>query len=190
MGLIGAAAAALIAFPASALALTSTNPTSLDLGGQAVGTQGAEQNVTLTVDCDSVTVRPLCTTPVVFVPAISTTGDFSQTNNCGLVLTALTQGGMSCQISVQFAPASAGARSGSLLTGGPIVPLSGTGLDPSGAGGGGGAGTGTSTGTSGSPDRDERRRGKESAAKKKKCKKKHRHKAAAPKKCKKKRRHH
>ena len=44
------------------------------------------------------------------VTGVSTTGDFSQTNNCGTTL----QAGATCSIAINFSPTSGGARSGTL----------------------------------------------------------------------------
>src|SRR6185369_2069643 len=64
------------------------------------------------------------------VTAVSTSGDFSQTNTCGTSIAA----GSSCTVSVKFTPTVAGARTGNLtVTASGItstVPLSGTGVAP------------------------------------------------------------
>lgn len=139
LALVATVFAALFAVPGNALALTTTNPANLSFVTQQLGTTSSAQTVTLKVNCDSVTVPPLCTTPVVFAPAISTTGDFTQTNNCPPVMTAVTSPGVSCTISVQFTPSMGGTRSGTLSVGGPVVSLSGLGgVLGNGAGGGGG----------------------------------------------------
>ena len=61
------------------------------------------------------------------ITAISATGDYSQSNNCGSSLAA----GADCSINVTFTPAASGARNGSLQIAGDgpqKVPLSGTGV--------------------------------------------------------------
>ncbi len=63
------------------------------------------------------------------IVSVSTTGDFSQINNCGTSVNA----GASCTINVSFTPSATGARAGTIsvadgATGSPhIVSLSGTG---------------------------------------------------------------
>jgi hypothetical protein len=130
--LAGAAAGLIALMPASAAAVTSVNPISLDFGSQPVGTTSAGKSTTLVVDCDLVLVPPLCMLPGTFSPTIATTGDFSQTNTCPPVMTAIVQPGTSCPITVTFKPSAIGPRTGTLSTGsgGPTVPLSGTGIAP------------------------------------------------------------
>ena len=65
------------------------------------------------------------------ITSFATTGDFSQTNNCGSSLAV----GSTCQVNVVFKPAAAGSRTGTLTFTGSAtvapVTLSGTGLLPS-----------------------------------------------------------
>jgi hypothetical protein len=100
----------------------AVSPASLSFATQVVNSSSGSQSVTLSNNG---------TAPLT-VNGISTTGDFSQTNNCGASLAA----GGSCSINVVFTPNAAGARSGSLtindnsLAGSPqTVSLSGTGID-------------------------------------------------------------
>ena len=110
----------------------SLSPTTLTFPSQAVGTSSTPQSVTLT-NTGSAKLT---------VSGISTSGDFSQTNNCGSSVAA----GASCTITVTFKPTQAGARNGTLTvtdnaspatqtvsltgtgTGGPAVSLSPTSL--------------------------------------------------------------
>ncbi len=90
----------------------------ITFGGQAVGTQSPAIAVTLT------NVR----TANIRVSSISTTGDFSQSNNC----TTLDPN-RECRISVYFQPRQIGALSGTLtvvdndVTSPQVIPLQGTG---------------------------------------------------------------
>jgi hypothetical protein len=98
------------------------SPTTVSFGGQPVGTSSASQTVTLSNPGGA---------PLV-ISAITTNGDFSQTNSCGASLAA----GASCSVAVVFAPTAAGTRQGTLsvtdnASGSPqTVSLSGTGLVP------------------------------------------------------------
>lgn len=92
-------------------------PTSANFGTQAVGTASAPKVFTLTPELLDLTL------------AISTTGDFKQSNNCPAQLGILSG---PCTINVTFAPTAGGGRSGTLntttpLLGGPTAALSGTG---------------------------------------------------------------
>jgi hypothetical protein len=100
----------------------AVSPASLSFADQVVNSSSASQTVTLSNNG---------TAPLT-INGISTTGDFSQTNNCSTTLAA----GGSCTINVIFTPTATGARSGSLtitdnaLAGSPqTVSLSGTGID-------------------------------------------------------------
>lgn len=110
-------------------------PTSMRFSSQAVGTSSAAQNVTLNNTGDA----------LLFVPGVTTTGDFTESNTCGSGVAA----GMSCQIAVVFAPSAAGTRTGTLTItdNAPASPqtvsLTGTGASPS-------LGLGLPTGGSGS----------------------------------------
>jgi hypothetical protein len=100
-------------------ALTAT-PSSLTFAGRTVGSTSPAQAVTLR--------NP--GTASATLGAISTSGDFAQTHNCGGSLAA----GASCTINVTFRPTAAGARTGVLSVpssapGSPTtVTLSGTGV--------------------------------------------------------------
>jgi hypothetical protein len=76
------------------------SPTSLTFATQVVGTASALQNVTLT----NTGVATLTIT------SIATTGDFSQTNNCGTTVAV----NASCTISVTFIPTTVGTRTGTV----------------------------------------------------------------------------
>jgi uncharacterized repeat protein (TIGR01451 family) len=92
----------------------------LVFAAQPVGTSSASQNVTLT----NSGANPLA------ISSITITGDFAQTNNCGMSLPAAS----SCTITITFNPTQAGALSGVLTisdngAGSPrVVGLSGTGV--------------------------------------------------------------
>jgi probable HAF family extracellular repeat protein len=96
----------------------SVTPASITFGSFLVGKPSAPQPVT---------VENTGTTAFGFNP-IQTSGDFSQTNNCGTSLAA----GASCTIQVSFDPTTAGNRTGILTvaSGGTSYPvnLTGTGL--------------------------------------------------------------
>jgi len=103
--------------PAAAL-----SPGSLSFANQIVNSSSAPQGVTLSNNG----------TAALTISGISATGDFSQTNNCGVSLAA----GASCTISVSFTPTASGARTGLLIitdnsfAGSPqTTSLSGTGVD-------------------------------------------------------------
>ena len=95
------------------------NPGSLSFGPQTVGAPSAAQNVTVTG------------TNGALISNITTTGDFTQTNNCGAALTT----GTSCTIEVVFTPASEASLNGTLVitssavSSPTIVTLSGTGTN-------------------------------------------------------------
>ncbi len=78
----------------------AVNPASVDFSGVPVGTHSGAQVVTVS----NTGTAPLN------LDSIATSGDFSQTNDCGSVL----DNGAHCTVSVIFSPASAGALSGML----------------------------------------------------------------------------
>ncbi|WP_329133750.1 choice-of-anchor D domain-containing protein [Streptomyces sp. NBC_01476] len=98
----------------------TANPSALNFGSVATGTTSAAQTVTVS--------NP--TGAAAAVAAVSTGGDFSQTNTCGSSIPA----NGSCTVSVRFAPTANGDRSGTLTVnaGGntSTVSLSGTGIAP------------------------------------------------------------
>ncbi|GAA4623955.1 hypothetical protein GCM10023196_022260 [Actinoallomurus vinaceus] len=98
----------------------SISPTSVGFGSVATGSSSAAQKVTVTNSG----------TAAAPVGSISTSGDFSQTNDCGSSIAA----GASCTVSVTFTPTAAGSRTGNLtITASGVantVPLSGTGVAP------------------------------------------------------------
>jgi hypothetical protein len=96
------------------------SPTSLTFAGQTVGTTSAAQPVTLTNNGPgSLTIT-----------SITSSGDFSETDNCGGALAASS----SCTINITFTPTATGTRSGTLTVNDSAfitpqtVALSGTGL--------------------------------------------------------------
>ncbi len=97
-------------------------PSSLVFGNQNTGTASAAQDVVLTNFGEA----PLD------IASIGTTGDFSESDNCGTSL----PGGSSCTIGVTYAPRVTGRETGTLtisdnaFTGTQTVSLSGTGTAP------------------------------------------------------------
>ena len=96
------------------------SPTSLSFGFVNSGSTSAAQSVTVTNPGSS----------ALTISSVTTSGAFSQTNNCGSVLAA----GASCKASVSFSPTTGGAQTGELAiansaTSSPIgATLSGTGV--------------------------------------------------------------
>ncbi len=78
----------------------SLSPTSLQLGGEALGATSAAQTITLSNPGN----MPLS------IGGIAVTGDFADTTTCGSSLAA----GASCTISITFTPTALGTRSGAL----------------------------------------------------------------------------
>ena len=78
----------------------SVTPTSLTFASQNVGTSSAAKTVSATNETSS----------AVGISSIATSGDYSETNNCGSSLAA----GVSCTVSVTFTPTAAGTRTGTL----------------------------------------------------------------------------
>jgi hypothetical protein len=103
----------------------SLSPASLGFTGESVGVASPAQQVVLSNTGDAaLTVSNIAITP---------TGDFTQSNTCGAILSA----GSTCTINVTFTPSAAGNRTGTLTvtdnTGNvagstQAVPLSGIGL--------------------------------------------------------------
>ena len=96
---------------------SSVSPASVTFSNTLVGTTASAWSVTYQNDG----AAPLAIT------AISATGDYSQSNNCGSSLAA----GADCSINVTFTPSVSGARNGNLqIAGGSPqkVPLSGAGV--------------------------------------------------------------
>jgi hypothetical protein len=104
-------------YPASGV---TASPSALSFGSAATGTTSAAQTVTVS--------NP--TSSAASVSSISASGDFTQTNTCGSSIAA----NGSCTVSVKFAPAATGTRTGSLTVnaGGVTntVSLTGTGTTP------------------------------------------------------------
>jgi len=100
--------------------LISISPTALGFGSVATGASSATQAVTVTNSGSA--AAP--------VTAVSTSGDFSQTNTCGSSIGA----GSSCTVTVKFTPTTTGSRTGDLTVAAAgvtsTVPLSGTGVAP------------------------------------------------------------
>lgn len=98
----------------------TVTPSSLTFASQPYGTTSAAQTVTVT-NTGSIALAPT---------AISTSGDFSETDNC---LNATINAGASCTVQVSFTPTQTGTRMGQLtitanVAGGQLsVALSGTG---------------------------------------------------------------
>jgi HYDIN/CFA65/VesB family protein/parallel beta helix pectate lyase-like protein len=101
----------------SATATATANPQSLAFGSELTNVTSGAQAVTVTAG-----INPLQ------ISAISASGDFAQTNNCGATLAPA----ISCSIRVTFTPSAPGLRSGVLTVNSNesslAVPLSGTGL--------------------------------------------------------------
>ncbi|HEY1937258.1 MAG TPA: choice-of-anchor D domain-containing protein [Candidatus Angelobacter sp.] len=101
------------------------SPIALTFANQVVGSTSASQTVMLSSTGD---------VPI-NLSGIQTTGDFSQTNNCGTSVAA----GTNCIITVTFTPTAHGTRSGSLSVSGdftgaaPSATLSGNGTTPTAA---------------------------------------------------------
>jgi hypothetical protein len=99
----------------------SLSVASLPFGSQLVGTPSQAQVVTLSNTGNA----------ILSISSIASTGDFTQSNNCGVSLA----GGSLCSISVTFTPSIEGVRTGSLTVtdnaANPTqsIPLSGTGAD-------------------------------------------------------------
>src|SRR5262249_15243696 len=81
-------------------ATLSTNPSSLTFGSQGLNTTSPAQAVTVTNTG----------TAAAALSNVGTSGDFSQTNNCGTALAA----GASCTVNVTFRPIASGNRTGNL----------------------------------------------------------------------------
>jgi hypothetical protein len=100
--------------------LISISPTAVGFGSVATGSSSAPQAVTVTNS--GTNAAP--------VGSITTSGDFSQSNNCGSSIAA----GASCTVNVTFSPTATGSRTGTvtITTSGiaNAVPLSGTGVAP------------------------------------------------------------
>jgi alpha-1,3-glucanase-like protein/F5/8 type C domain-containing protein/HYDIN/CFA65/VesB family protein/centrosomal CEP192-like protein len=98
----------------------SVSPTALGFGSVATGSSSGSQAVTVTNSGSAAAA----------VSSVATSGDYSQTNNCGSSIGA----GSSCTVSVTFRPTASGSRAGNLtVTAAGVtttVPLSGTGVAP------------------------------------------------------------
>ena len=105
--------------PSSTAPAAMLAPASLSFGNRTKGATSAAQSVTFTNSG----------TAALSIAALTASGDFAETNNCGGSLAA----GASCTIQVTFTPSAAGARAGALTvtdnasTSPQLVPLSGTG---------------------------------------------------------------
>jgi hypothetical protein len=106
--------------------MASLNPTSLTFASQAIGTPSGAQQITLT-NAGGANLN---------ISNIGTTGDFSETNNCGAGLDTSVDSN-TCQISVTFSPTALGNRTGVLSVSDnaadspQTVSLSGQGVNPS-----------------------------------------------------------
>jgi hypothetical protein len=100
----------------------SLSPTSLVFAGQLINTTSAAQTITLTNTGTS----------VLNITSITPSGDYAQTNSCGISVAA----GANCAINVTFTPTATGTRTGAITVvddaaGSPqSVTLSGTGTAP------------------------------------------------------------
>jgi hypothetical protein len=114
-------ATVLVTVPPSVL---SPSPKTVTFGGQAVGTTSASLALVLTNNSHG----------ALRIPRISSSGDFSETDNC--VSAASIPAGSTCTVNVSFAPAVNGPRSGTLTIANSfaVVPtavnLAGTGVGP------------------------------------------------------------
>jgi lysophospholipase L1-like esterase len=117
-----AAASSTLIVTAPPQPVIAASPASLNFPSQTVGTTSAAQAVSLSNTG----------TGALSGIAVSITGDFVQSNNCGTTLVAAGK----CTITVAFTPSAAGARTGTLTiasyyAGGAVtVSLSGTGAAP------------------------------------------------------------
>lgn len=99
-------------------AMLNVSPMQLSFGNQTVGTSSSPQNVTLSATGTSASS----------IQSITTSGDFSETNNCPKSLAPNTN----CSVAVVFTPTMTGTRNGQLvITQNPsvsfLVGLTGTG---------------------------------------------------------------
>jgi hypothetical protein len=166
---IAAMAAGLLALsPALASAHTFVAPGTIAFPGSTeVGKTSKEQVTVVYTYCTVYTT--FCQQPGIFQPAVSVTGDFAQTNNCGAVAQTSPAPVPDCVILVTFKPKAPGQRTGTLTVGSDVgggtqpgtVPLTGTGVAAPAIGG------------SGTPTKKKCKAKKRSAQiAKKKCKKK------------------
>ncbi len=118
VGAIPRADVVVVRIPSNSGSQVTISPTSLTFGSQIVGTSSASQPVTLTNSgTGSVTgIR------------VSTSGDFTENDNCGTTLS----GNSTCTINVTFTPSVVGTRTGTLTVtdsaGTQTTSLSGTGV--------------------------------------------------------------
>ncbi|WP_405579342.1 choice-of-anchor D domain-containing protein [Streptomyces sp. NBC_01190] len=102
--------------------ILNTNPAGLSFASTVVGSSATAQTVTVTNSGTSAAT----------VSGVTTSGDFSQTNNCSSLAV-----GASCTVTVGFKPTTGGARSGNLTVTSnannspTVVALSGSGIDSS-----------------------------------------------------------
>jgi hypothetical protein len=131
--LTGIVSGAIAAVPASASADTMVSPSSVDFGSVPVGTQSAEQVITLTESCGALDLNCLNgLVPEQFAPVLSVTPGFTQTSGCpATLITSLLGLPTSCTIDIRFLPTVFGPASGQLRTGNgpgdPTVALAGSG---------------------------------------------------------------
>jgi hypothetical protein len=118
-----ASSPATVSLTGSGLAMpyVAFSPASLSFIAQIVGSTSSAQTVTL---------RNTGAAALVFSSGIASSGDFSQSNDCGGGRGA-GSAGSACSISVRFAPTVIGARIGSNAVGSPAsLSLAGTGRSP------------------------------------------------------------
>lgn len=136
--------AILLGATASTASATRTlSPTSVDYGDRQIGTSSPAQAFTLRVRCTLIIFPSTKCVQDTFNPSISTSGQFTQTNNCPATLTGLATkpgvdpelGAQTCTINVTFTPTSTGPMTGTLRTTGilsgspgPAATLTGNGV--------------------------------------------------------------
>ena len=102
----------------------SLSSTSLTFAGQVIATTSAAQTITVASNGSTALI----------ISTIAVTGDYTQTNTCGVSSGITLQVGSTCAISVMFTPTAAGTRTGAVTitdntTGSPqTIALVGTGL--------------------------------------------------------------
>ena len=132
-GIVSVLAIALLGIaPSTAGAAGALSPSTHDFGEQSVGTTSAPSNFTLTNFCilqDSVNPT-FCAAYNPVDPAVTSTGDFAQTNDCPPSLVPFIFAvPATCTLTVTFTPTAAGLRTGTLTgASGLTSSLSGMGI--------------------------------------------------------------
>ena len=131
MSLSAVLAIAMLGVAAPTAGAEFLTPANHDFGSRTVGTTSAPQAFTLGAECQTEVPPGVCFFGEFVVPAVSTTGDFAQTNSCPSMSFLFGDiPPVTCTINVTFTPTAAGPRAGTLSAGGLSRPLSGTGLAP------------------------------------------------------------